>query len=95
MQAQGKDHIDHVKALRDRVKDLQEGNARLDVVPEMQRRKLESYDDTWLAIQGTTVKHGMASEKKYSHEVKGNWKRTASECSVDEAEMESQIAHDQ
>jgi hypothetical protein len=73
--------------LCDKVKDSQEEIARLDAVVVMQRQKLESFDDTWQAIRGTTVKHSMASEKKCNVELKGKRKRAAPEGSDDDAEM--------
>jgi hypothetical protein len=87
MQAQADDHAGVVNALCDKVKDSQEEIARLDAVVVMQRQKLESFDDTWQAIRETTVKHSMASEKKYNVELKGKGKRTVSEGSDDDAEM--------
>ncbi|KAJ9103129.1 hypothetical protein QFC21_002551 [Naganishia friedmannii] len=88
MQTQSEGHMEETKALCDRVKDLQEGNKRLDAIVEMQRLKLESFDDTWQAIRETTLKHAVASERKYMNQARKKGKRKATEESNEEENMD-------
>ncbi|KAJ9114061.1 hypothetical protein QFC22_005881 [Naganishia vaughanmartiniae] len=77
LQAQAKEHTLNVKAWGDKIKDQQEECLKLNAVVEIQRLKLEGFDETWQAVREATLKYRVASEKRFEDEAISKGKRKA------------------